>query len=77
MLVLDPGPYLGRNTNPELIRRRHFDGGSKELRVVAARWARFQDARRVTDAEWADRGRLGEAMRTAPSAGIATVDVAS
>lgn len=77
VLVRDPIPYLGRNTDPELIRRTGFDGRNKELRAVAARWARIQGARRATDAEWADRGRLGAAMRTAPSAGIAMVDVAS
>ena len=34
-------------------------------------------ARRATDAGWADRGRWGEAMRRAPSAGVAMVDGAN
>lgn len=74
---MDPNVYLGRNTDPELIRRTGFDGRSKELRAVADRWAPIPGARRATDAEWADRGRLDEVMKTAPSAVIAMVDVAS
>lgn len=77
LLVMDPNPYLERNTDPELIRRTGFDGGNRELQTMPARWARVLDARRATDAGWADRGRLGEAMRMAPSAGIAIADVAS
>lgn len=77
MLDRERKAYPGRNTDPQLTHRTGFDERNKELRAGADRWARIPGVRRATDAGWADRVRSGEAMRRAPSAGIAMVDVAS